>query len=1160
MTATSAGNLPHPGTLSDAARRPDSLEEVVGGAAGDAFSSDGPSRPSPPSVPDNLQADELETTASTTFVSLPNPETDDDPKPAANGGGLVFTMQEEQVVINTDVPRRAAYPPVVLPPTTPNSATPSASSIPRRSRPHHGLATFILLFLSLSLLVQSIVVRDFAYSSRLELSVSPLGGTRRFTRGEWLVLAAIPILAVPLACICLRAFWWPRRRKAYARRVEELLAVAREAKERARRRRVRRRRIAEQRRRKLEERERRERAENVNGQPLNSRDPESIRVRFRTASQPVKMTNGPMTEEPDAIVVSDDDKDDGLSTDGGDDDEDDDDDDDGGTTIGDGTEDEDAFKEAAAIYEGKKMRGKLAGEAKRAAAEAAKDISPIWHRQHMTLAEARASWKMLWAITGLSFIALAVGFALVVAGIWRIVDEFHLRGWDYGEGLIRCMVVALLCVIAVIALSRDVVSFRKACREISDEENAASEDPFARVHKGPPLDLIAKEDKILALSVVILMALINVASVTFAVLEGWTFREAEQWYIASIAAIGFSLQRTKTDAGKGLLLLFVTFGMIIIGVILTISSQKMINSLRTWLLQGIRKARTRVLERRKRRKERQERKEREAEMRALNTEADHARRDATAARGSSSRGEGSLDTLGRRSAAVLRSFGMPTSGNLAESPIPARNRSDTALSSIFANGNGGVGVIMTHRRSSVQDLRSVSMDGGRAGSTSRHSANSWAESAIPGGFLAVRAAPAQDETRISVGTLADRIDDSYLTVPTTTAVITTTTAAVSIPTAAIPIPLPTAASRITNLMSTPEPLPHTPPSLPRSFLMGIPLWRTETIDSTATTHTNQDQDPSDVGLPVFRTETIDSTTEAARELGYDGEDWDSGNGPDGTLDVAARRELKRELAEARRRIVSGGGGGGGDGAAGGRDRTGMQQRRDVRPLRLGGLWQGGGGMLSPVVERNLPREFPKSPARSEIVPAEASERKGRWKMDLWCGNMWARALKHLHEHTETHTDLLAASVFVILTWLLGSVVLVATEGWTLLNAVYFTFSLMTTTGYGDLYPVTGWGRSWVIVMTFAGLGVWAYALSTVVARVQAMKVGKQARRIRALRKLRMRPGDDAAAGARRVDDGGGGGIGRWARKFSMGSASEAESKPGKVTSGEMVISPLQSSL
>ncbi|KAJ3185885.1 hypothetical protein HK101_009794 [Irineochytrium annulatum] len=239
----------------------------------------------------------------------------------------------------------------------------------------------------------------------------------------------------------------------------------------------------------------------------------------------------------------------------------------------------------------------------------------------------------------------------------------------------------------------------------------------------------------------------------------------------------------------------------------------------------------------------------------------------------------------------------------------------------------------------------------------------------------------------------------------------------------------------------------------------------------------------------------------------------------------------------------------------------MQQRRDVRPLRLSGLWQGGGGMLSPVVERDSPRERPSSPLRSEIVPgAPPPERKGRWKMDRWCGNMWARALKHLHEHTETHTDLLAASVFVISTWLLGSVVLVATEGWTLLNAVYFTFSLMTTTGYGDLYPVTGWGRSWVIVMTFAGLGVWAYALSTVVARVQAMKVGKQAKRIRALRKLQtLRLGDDGTAGTRRDGDGGGG-FGRWARKFSMGSASEGESKPGKVTSGEMVISPPQSPL
>jgi voltage-gated potassium channel len=45
------------------------------------------------------------------------------------------------------------------------------------------------------------------------------------------------------------------------------------------------------------------------------------------------------------------------------------------------------------------------------------------------------------------------------------------------------------------------------------------------------------------------------------------------------------------------------------------------------------------------------------------------------------------------------------------------------------------------------------------------------------------------------------------------------------------------------------------------------------------------------------------------------------------------------------------------------------------------------------------------------------------------------------------------------------------EGWKLLDSLYFSVTTLTTVGYGDLAPKTGFGKLFTIVYILSGLGV-----------------------------------------------------------------------------------------
>lgn len=53
------------------------------------------------------------------------------------------------------------------------------------------------------------------------------------------------------------------------------------------------------------------------------------------------------------------------------------------------------------------------------------------------------------------------------------------------------------------------------------------------------------------------------------------------------------------------------------------------------------------------------------------------------------------------------------------------------------------------------------------------------------------------------------------------------------------------------------------------------------------------------------------------------------------------------------------------------------------------------------------------------------------------------------------------------------------EGWTLLDAIYFSVITIATIGYGDLAPQTAPGKIFTIIYVFCGLGIFVTAATAI---------------------------------------------------------------------------------
>jgi voltage-gated potassium channel len=70
---------------------------------------------------------------------------------------------------------------------------------------------------------------------------------------------------------------------------------------------------------------------------------------------------------------------------------------------------------------------------------------------------------------------------------------------------------------------------------------------------------------------------------------------------------------------------------------------------------------------------------------------------------------------------------------------------------------------------------------------------------------------------------------------------------------------------------------------------------------------------------------------------------------------------------------------------------------------------------------------------------------------------------------DPETRALPGVAFLLL--LSGTIFYSRTEGWSLLEALYFSLTTLTTIGIGDLSPTSDWSRIFTIFYVLVGLGV-----------------------------------------------------------------------------------------
>ena len=90
--------------------------------------------------------------------------------------------------------------------------------------------------------------------------------------------------------------------------------------------------------------------------------------------------------------------------------------------------------------------------------------------------------------------------------------------------------------------------------------------------------------------------------------------------------------------------------------------------------------------------------------------------------------------------------------------------------------------------------------------------------------------------------------------------------------------------------------------------------------------------------------------------------------------------------------------------------------------------------------------------------------------------LFARTLVQLWRR---NPDFRTLVVLVFFTLLSGTIFYSLQEGWSLVDALYFSVTTLTTVGLGDLAPTTTIGKLFTIIYIFSGLGLIAGFINTI---------------------------------------------------------------------------------
>ena len=99
----------------------------------------------------------------------------------------------------------------------------------------------------------------------------------------------------------------------------------------------------------------------------------------------------------------------------------------------------------------------------------------------------------------------------------------------------------------------------------------------------------------------------------------------------------------------------------------------------------------------------------------------------------------------------------------------------------------------------------------------------------------------------------------------------------------------------------------------------------------------------------------------------------------------------------------------------------------------------------------------------------------------------------------TQREILFASIFLVLWFLIGTLGYAAIEGWDLMDGLYMTFITLTTIGFAEVYTLSTTGRLFTILIAFVGIGSVAFVAAR---SAQVLLAGELLRQRQMTRKIR----------------------------------------------------------